>query len=114
MMGISTHVLDTARGKPAERVPVRLERQEAPGKWRQLAKALTDRDGRCAQLLAEKETFQEGLYRLSFDTAEYYAAQGVQGLYPVVEITFQVRNTESHFHIPLLLSPNGYTTYRGS
>jgi 5-hydroxyisourate hydrolase len=113
-MSISTHVLDTARGKPAERVAVRLERQEALGKWRQLAKALTDRDGRSGQLLAEKEALREGLYRLSFETAEYYAAQGVQGLYPVVEITFQVRDAESHFHIPLLLSPNGYTTYRGS
>jgi 5-hydroxyisourate hydrolase len=114
MMRISTHVLDTARGKPAERVPVRLERQESPGKWRQLGKALTDRDGRCGQLLPENEVFQEGLYRLSFETADYFAAQGIQGLYPAVEITFQVRDAESHFHIPLLLSPNGYTTYRGN
>jgi 5-hydroxyisourate hydrolase len=114
MMPISTHVLDTARGKPAERVPVRLERQESPGKWRQLARALTDREGRCGRLLPENEALQEGLYRLSFETADYYAAQGIQGLYPVVEITFQVRDVESHFHIPLLLSPNGYTTYRGT
>jgi 5-hydroxyisourate hydrolase len=114
MMPISTHVLDTARGKPAERVPVRLERQESPGKWRQLARALTDHEGRCRRLLPENEALQEGLYRLSFETADYYAAQGIQGLYPVVEITFQVRDVESHFHIPLLLSPNGYTTYRGT
>jgi 5-hydroxyisourate hydrolase len=56
----------------------------------------------------------EGLYRLVFDTATYYGAQNVSGLYPVVEITFEVRKGESQFHVPLLLSPNGYTTYRGS
>lgn len=114
MTRISTHVLDTVRGKPATGVPVRLERQEPSGTWRQLASGQTDQDGRCGQLLPEENTLREGLYRLAFDTASYYRAQEIQGLYPVVEITFQVRGGESHFHIPLLLSPNGYTTYRGS
>ena len=114
MTRISTHVLDTARGKPAGGVPVRLERQEAPGKWMPLSSACTDQDGRCGELLSDETGFQAGIYRLTFDTAKYFAAEKISGLYPVVKITFQVRDGESHFHIPLLLSPNGYTTYRGS
>jgi len=109
---ISTHVLDTALGKPAERVPVRLEHREKDGRWKTLGSSSTDADGRCA--LPESQTVTEGLYRLVFDTAAYYAAQNVAGLYPVVEITFEARKGDSQFHIPLLLSPNGYTTYRGS
>jgi 5-hydroxyisourate hydrolase len=114
MNRISTHVLDTAQGKPAKNVPVRLERQESNSEWRVLNVLRTDSDGRCAHLLPENEVLVAGIYRLAFDTAGYYLAQGVQGLYPVVEVTFQVRDGESHFHIPLLLSPHGYTTYRGS
>jgi 5-hydroxyisourate hydrolase len=114
MKRISTHVLDTALGKPAKDVPVRLERQETIGEWRLLASARTDHDGRCPQLLPDDGVLHAGLYRLTFDTASYFAAQKVGALYPVVEITFQVRENESHFHIPLLLSANGYTTYRGS
>ncbi len=114
MNRISTHVLDTAQGKPANDVPVRLERQESGGEWRLIFSSRTDGDGRCPQLLPENETLRAGNYRLAFDTASHYLAQKIQGLYPVVEITFQVRDGESHFHIPLLLSPHGYTTYRGS
>jgi 5-hydroxyisourate hydrolase len=114
MTRISTHVLDTARGKPAAGVPVRLEREDAEGAWSFLGSAKTDADGRCPQLLPESASLPAGQYRLLFATGTYYAQQGVTGLYPVVEITFAVREGESHFHIPLLLSPHGYTTYRGS
>jgi 5-hydroxyisourate hydrolase len=114
MSRISTHVLDTAKGKPAASVPVRLERQDSSGKWVPVGSAQTDQDGRCSQLLPDGRTLAEGLYRLTFDTAGYFAACGTEGLYPVVEIVFRVRSGESHFHIPLLLSPHGYTTYRGS
>jgi 5-hydroxyisourate hydrolase len=114
MTRISTHVLDIAQGQPAPDVPVRLERQEAAGSWRLLASSRTDRDGRCAQLLPENEALTPGFYRLGFETATYFGARKLDGMYPLVEITFQVRNAEEHFHIPLLLSPNGYTTYRGS
>jgi 5-hydroxyisourate hydrolase len=110
---ISTHVLDTARGVPAVGVPVCLERQESGG-WRELGSWQTDGDGRCKQLLPEHYVLAAGRYRLVFNTDAYFANQNVPGLYPVVEITFDVRSGESHFHIPLLLSPNGYTTYRGS
>ena len=114
MNRISTHVLDTARGKPAEDLAVRLEKQKNADEWTLVHSTRTDRDGRCAQLLAENQVLLAGKYRISFDTADYFHAQEIEGLYPVVEITFQVREGETHFHIPLLLSPNGYTTYRGS
>jgi 5-hydroxyisourate hydrolase len=79
-----------------------------------VASAQTDQDGRCSQLLPEGATLKAGAHRLTFDIASYFAACDVEGLYTVVEITFQVRSGESHLHIPLLLSPNCYTTYRGS
>jgi 5-hydroxyisourate hydrolase len=113
MKRISTHVLDTSRGKPANDVPVRLERQDAAGTWQLLHSARTDQDGRCAQLLTADE-LPAGVYRLVFDTASYFKAVNANGLYPLVEVIFRVGDGESQFHIPLLLSPNGYTTYRGS
>jgi len=112
MKRISTHILDLHRGKPAGNVPVRLERLEGAN-WQLLNSARTDDDGRCAQLLPGDE-LQPGLYRLAFDTGAYFGALKIEALYPVVEIAFQVRDGESHFHIPLLLSANSYTTYRGT
>ena len=114
MNRISTHVLDLARGKPAADLPVRLERRDASGEWMRLGTARTDKDGRCAQLLAENEWIRAGLYRLVFDIASYQQAQETYGLYPIVEVTFLAREGETTFHLPLLLSPHGYTTYRGS
>ncbi len=114
MNRISTHVLDTAKGAPASGMPVRLDRRDSAGEWSALGSGQTDHDGRCGQLLPEGATLHEGLYRVAFDTTGYFAASNQEGMYPVVEITFRVRSGESHFHIPLLLSPNGYTTYRGS
>ena len=114
MPHISTHILDIAKGRPAKDVPVRLERRATAGNWQLLTSATTDKDGRCAQLLPDEETLSPGVYRLVFNVAEYYVAQKVESLYPTVEIVFYVRTGEERFHIPLLLSPNGYTTYRGS
>jgi len=113
MNRISTHVLDLTRGKPAGNVPVQLERREAPGHWQPLNSARTDRDGRCPQLLPSDD-LSAGVYRLVFDTASYFEGLKTESLYPVVEVTFHVRHGESQVHIPLLLSPNGFTTYRGS
>ncbi|MFZ0292880.1 MAG: hydroxyisourate hydrolase [Candidatus Sulfotelmatobacter sp.] len=113
MRRISTHILDLVYGKPASGVPVRLEKQLG-GDWRLLNSELTDQDGRCAQLLRESGEMSAEVYRLIFDTGSYYARKQINSLYPIVEVTFQVRDGESHFHIALLLSPNGYTTYRGS
>jgi 5-hydroxyisourate hydrolase len=113
MKRISTHVLDVTRGKPAGGVPVRLHKRTASCGWQLLASANTDADGRCAQLLQTDE-LPAGHYKLDFDTGAYFNAQKIDGLYPVVEVVFIVREGESQFHIPLLLSANGYTTYRGS
>jgi 5-hydroxyisourate hydrolase len=114
MRHISTHILDIVQGKPASDVPVRLERKQATEDWRLLNSARSDLNGRCPQLLPEDEDLSAAVYRLIFDTGVYYALQSIEALYPVVEVTFLARDGESHFHIPLLLSPNGYTTYRGS
>jgi 5-hydroxyisourate hydrolase len=112
MKRISTHILDTNRGQPAADVPVQLEKHDS-SRWISLHSSRTDPDGRCSQLLPGGE-LPAGIYRLVFDTAAYFASQHIEGLYPVVEITFRVREGDSHFHIPLLLSANGYITYRGS
>lgn len=114
MAHISTHILDIVQGQPARNIPVRLEKRDAAGNWRLLTSARTDQDGRCSELLPEKEALTPGLYRLGFETATYFAALKIDGLYPLVEIAFQVRKGQKRFHIPLLLSPNSYTTYRGS
>lgn len=114
MTGISTHVLDTARGVPAAEVPVRLERQDTLGQWKIVGSGRTHEDGRCTQLLSENETLSPGTYKLSFDSETYYAAQRLSGMYPIVQVTFSVREGETHLHIPLLLNPYGYTTYRGA
>jgi len=114
MKCISTHILDLVSGKPASNVSVRLEQQSSSGAWRLLASAHTGQDGRCPQLLPEGEDLQVGVHRLIFETESYYARQKIDALFPAVEVRFQVREGEMHFHIPLLLSPNGYTTYRGS
>ena len=113
-IGVSTHVLDIARGRPASGVPVHLERREGSDQWQQIGSGRTDHDGRCAQLLPDTDHLAPGVYRLTFDAATYQSEHGTQGLHPVVQITFQVRDGDSHFHLPLLLSPYGYTTYRGS
>lgn len=108
-MTLSTHVLDTAAGRPAAGVRVRLERRDGSG-WRVVSTATTGVDGRIGELATGLVT---GSYRLVFDTGEYYAACGVPTLYPEVAVTVQVAAGE-HYHLPLLLSPFGYSTYRGS
>ncbi len=105
MSRISTHVLDTALGLPAAGVVVHLEFS-----GQSLGAQKTDQDGRCANLLPSG-VMEPGEYRLRFETGSYH--QG-RGLYPVVEITVTVRPGDTHLHVPLLLSPNSYTTYRGS
>jgi 5-hydroxyisourate hydrolase len=112
-MGISTHILDTALGRPATGVPLSLAHWQHD-QWLWLSDNQTDADGRCVQLLPTGSALETGLYRIRFDTAAYYEAQHLAGLYPYVEIAFEVRDSGQHYHIPLLLTANGYTTYRGS
>lgn len=114
MSAITTHVLDTARGRPAEGVPVLLEVREAADRWRALGSGRTDRDGRLRDLLPPGHPLAAGQYRLTFDTAVYFSAQGASSFYPSVAVVFAVRDASEHYHVPLLLSPFGYSTYRGS
>ena len=114
MSAITTHVLDTSRGRPAGGVPVTLEVQMAEGGWAPLGRGVTDADGRARDLLSQGHVLSEGVYRLTFDTGTYFAAQGVQSFYLSVVIDFTVRDAGQHYHVPLLLSPYGYSTYRGS
>ena len=107
---ISTHVLDTARGHPAEGVPVVLDREGGAG-WEEIARAVTDEDGRVRELVAGG--IEDGRYRLTFDTAQYFRVVGEAAFYPEVSVVFLVTGG-GHHHVPLLLSPFGYTTYRGS
>ena len=111
-MSISTHVLDTATGLPAAGILVRLERQEGDG-WVALSSGPTDADGRRKGLLGGTAP-QAGVHRISFEIADYHARQGVAGFYPRASIEFVVTAPEQHHHVPLLLSPFGYSTYRGS
>jgi 5-hydroxyisourate hydrolase len=113
MSQITTHVLDVSRGKPASSISVLLELQTANGSWKELGKGTTDSDGRLKNLL-EPGKLETGTYRLTFDTAAYFAERKIESLYPKVDIVFEVRNAREHYHIPLLLSPFGYSTYRGS
>ena len=114
MSAITTHVLDTSRGCPADGVPVILETQLAEGGWTPIGKGVTDADGRLKDLVPQGYVIGEGVYRLTFDTGTYFAAQGVQSFYLSVVVVFTVRDAEQHYHVPLLLSPYGYSTYRGS
>ena len=108
---ITTHVLDTSRGKPAAGVGVVLARQ-AGSEWAELGRGVTDADGRNRTLLTGELT--AGVYRLTFGTGAYFAAQGTVGFFPEVSIVFRIDETRSHYHVPLLLNPFGYSTYRGS
>jgi 5-hydroxyisourate hydrolase len=112
MSAISTHVLDTSTGRPAAGVPVTLERQ-ADGGWQSAGQGVTNADGRVSDLLAGT-ILAAGTYRLSFDTAAYFRARNQPAFYPQVQVMFTVGEAGQHYHVPLLLSPYGYSTYRGS
>ena len=110
---ITTHVLDTAAGRPAAGVAIVLELESDQG-WQELGRGATDADGRLQQLLPADFKLAPGVYRLTFDTAAYFAARHSEGFYPRVTVSFVVRDAGAHYHVPLLLSPYGYSTYRGS
>lgn len=113
MSPLTTHVLDIRLGRPAAGVAVRLERKDARGVWHEFAAGATNDDGRVPDLLPEG-ALAPGVHRLTFDTAAYFAEQSVEHFYPQVSIEFIVTDLARHHHVPLLLSPFGYSTYRGS
>lgn len=110
---ISTHVLDTSVGSPAVGVRVLLE-QWTRDTWKSLGAASTDADGRVMELLGAGTPLVRGVYRLHFGTGTYFAARKVKAFYPSVTVEFEVTDASQHHHVPLLLSPFGYSTYRGS
>jgi 5-hydroxyisourate hydrolase len=112
MSQITTHVLDTSLGRPAAGVAIILEIQKTGG-WQEISKGATDADGRLRHLL-EPGGLRAGIYRLTFETGIYFHARKIHGLYPQITIVFEVDDAKEHYHIPLLLGPYGYSTYRGS
>jgi 5-hydroxyisourate hydrolase len=114
MSTISTHVLDTALGRPAKGVRVTLEQLGDAGEAVMLGTGFTDDDGRIRDLVKEGRLPGLGLYRMTFGVEEYFAQGGRDAFYPQVEVTFRVADAAQHYHVPLLLSPFGYSTYRGS
>jgi 5-hydroxyisourate hydrolase len=113
MKSISTHVLDITIGRPARDVPVLLEECTGSNQWRVIGDGKTDADGRIKDLVPEGK-LTAGTYKISFDSGAYFKAQAVKGFYPEVSIVFVIEDAEAHYHVPLLLSPFGYSTYRGS
>lgn len=112
MSTISTHVLDTARGVPAGGMEITLEQQVGDG-WKRLGGGITNDDGRVGALVPEGK-IELGVHRMTFGTGGYHAALGVQGFYPQVRVCFEILATDEHYHVPLLISPFGFSTYRGS
>jgi 5-hydroxyisourate hydrolase len=110
-MGISTHILDTTRGRPAEGVPVTLERDSNNG-FVVVHRGVTDADGRVKGLVTGAP--EPGTWRIRFETGAYHQRLGVDGFYPWVEIVFVTTSATEHYHVPLLLNPFGFSTYRGS
>ncbi len=109
---ITTHVLDTAAGRPAAGVPIVLE-LEVDGHWKEVGSGTTDDDGRLGSLISPSQ-FVPGVYRITFNVDAYFLAQGRRTFYREVPVIFRVVETSHHYHVPLLLSPYGYSTYRGS
>ena len=109
MSAITTHVLDAVLGKPAAGISIRLEKRQR-GLWEVIATGITDADGRCRDLAPNAK---KGVYRLTFETRAYLARSGRESIYPEISITF-ICSGKEHYHLPLLLSDNSYTTYRGS
>ena len=111
MSALTTHILDTTRGKPAEGVSIVLFQQQR--EWLEISRGITNSDGRIGDLLPKEMVLPTGIYKLRFETGAYFDQLGVSTFYPFVEITFSI-TTGEHYHVPLLLTPFGYSTYRGS
>jgi len=112
MSQITTHILDTTKGKPVPGVRITIYRGEND-EWTEITWGVTNRDGRITDLLRSDLTLDRGIYKMRFETKDYFDKKQIPTFYPFVEIVFDV-TTDEHYHIPLLLNPFGYTTYRGS
>lgn len=112
MSHVTTHILDISQGKPAAGVKVVLETQQ-PGGWQIVSRGTTDDNGRVSNLVPAERKLSPGIYRLIFDTKSYFFSIHTKAFYPTINIDFEIAD-DSHYHVPLLLSPFGYSTYRGS
>jgi 5-hydroxyisourate hydrolase len=113
MSQVTTHILDTSAGKPAAGVTIIMEKPDESGNWSLLAQGITNEDGRIGNLFADNVILLPGYYKLRFDTGTYFRNRNIKCFYPSVEIIFEITDS-SHYHVPLLLNPYGYSTYRGS
>src|ERR1700752_3876969 len=114
MSPITPHILDVASGIPGAGISVVLERKTDSAGWHQIGEGTSDADGRVGDILSSEEAFLAGQYRLIFDTGAYFELRDTEAFFPQVTISFIVKDTLQHYHVPLLLSPFGFTTYRGS
>ncbi|CAN5405942.1 hydroxyisourate hydrolase [soil metagenome] len=114
MSAITTYILDTSTGKPGAGIPVTLERKTHSAGWQAIAEGITDIDGRLNDLIAPTEAFLPGHYRLIIETGPYYLMRDIACFFPHITLNFVVKDAMQHYHVPLLLSPYGYTTYRGA
>jgi 5-hydroxyisourate hydrolase len=112
MSGITSHVLDTSRGQPAVDLKIELHQKSGEG-WKFVGGGLTDTNGRCNALMSNAP-FVAGTYRLMFHAGAYYKSQKLETFYTEIPVIFEVRDANGHYHVPLLISPFGYSTYRGS
>jgi len=114
MSPITTHVLDIARGRPAAGLTVFIDYRDEKGGWEELARGTTNADGRIPDLLGDGTVLRAGVYRLRFATGDYFQSVSVGAFYPEVQVVVFLDDPAGHYHIPLLLCPYGYSTYRGS
>jgi 5-hydroxyisourate hydrolase len=113
MSPITTHILDTSLGRPAAGVAVALERLDPDQAWRTIGRGQTDADGRNKALMAPG-ALKPGTFRLLFEVGDYFRKSGRPSFYPSVTVVFEIVDATQHYHVPLLLNPYGYSTYRGS
>jgi 5-hydroxyisourate hydrolase len=113
MSQLTTHVLDTSNGEPAEGIRITLQKIHEDGRWMDIATKLTNADGRISDFLKDSQTLEFGIYRLIFETGSYFNELALASFYPYIPVVFEIKD-ESHYHVPLLLNPFGYSTYRGS
>ncbi|OFY67743.1 MAG: hydroxyisourate hydrolase [Bacteroidetes bacterium RIFCSPLOWO2_02_FULL_36_8] len=114
MAEISTHILDTSLGKPAEGIIVILEHQLPDSTWQSVGKSITDQDGRIKGLMNQEQNLKGGDFRLTFFVHSYFKSKGLKCFFPEIHLHFNLDKMDENYHIPLLISPYGYYTYRGS
>jgi len=112
MSHITTHILDTSKGMPAEGITIKLQKPKGES-WETIGSGITNSDGRVTDLLGKDILLEPGVYQMYFETAPYFEKLGIKAFYPSVSIAFETFDT-THYHVPLLLNPFGYSTYRGS